>query len=71
MPIIPAIQETEIRKIASPGRKVNETPISTNRPGMVVCICNPRHIGDIRRRNEVPGQPQATSTRSCLEKKNN
>jgi hypothetical protein len=49
MPIIPAIWEGEIRRImvqGQPGQKVSETPISTNKLAMVVCICNPNYLSD-------------------------
>jgi hypothetical protein len=44
MPVIPATQEVEIRKIevqGQPGQKVSETPISANKQGMVACVCDP------------------------------
>jgi hypothetical protein len=43
---------------ASPG-KVSETPFSTNKPGIVVCTCDPSYVGDIGRSiwsEACPGQ---------------
>jgi hypothetical protein len=36
-------------------QKVSETPISTNKPGMVVHSCNPSYPGGISRRLKVQG----------------
>jgi hypothetical protein len=49
-PIIPVIWEAEIWRIVVRGhlgQKVSETPISTNKLGMVVYACNPRYMGSI------------------------
>jgi hypothetical protein len=49
-PVIPATWEAEIRKIVvqhQPGKKVSETPISTNKPAVVVHTCHPSYTGGI------------------------
>jgi hypothetical protein len=46
VPVIPATGEAEMRKIVILGQhmqKVSKTPISTNKLGMVGCICNPSY----------------------------
>jgi hypothetical protein len=51
--VILATQEAEIRRIkvqGQHGQKVSEAPISTNKLGMVVHLCNPNYTGDIGRR---------------------
>jgi hypothetical protein len=48
LPIIPAIQETEIRRIAVQGQseqQVSKTLISPKKPGMVVHTCDPSYTG--------------------------
>jgi hypothetical protein len=50
IPIIQAIQEAEIRKIricSQMRQKDREIPISTNKPGIMVNICNPSYTGGI------------------------
>jgi hypothetical protein len=44
---------------ASLGKKVTNTPVSTNKPGIGVHACNPSYSGGIGRRITVQGQPQA------------
>jgi hypothetical protein len=46
MTVIPATWDTEIRRIKP---LVNETPILTNKPDMVVHICNPKYVRGICR----------------------
>jgi hypothetical protein len=51
MPIIPVTEEMEVGKIAvgdQPMQKVSETPISTNKLGMIVHACGPIYMGDYR-----------------------
>jgi hypothetical protein len=48
MPVTPAMQEAEIRRILvqnQPGQKVKEDPISINKLGMVVHFCNSSYVG--------------------------
>jgi hypothetical protein len=33
-----------------PRQKVLETPISTNKPGLMVCACDPNYTGSVGRR---------------------
>jgi hypothetical protein len=42
-----------------PGKKVQETPISTNRPGMLASACHPSYTEDISRKVAVCCWPQA------------
>jgi hypothetical protein len=45
MPVIPATQETEIKKPLVPGhpeKKISKTSISTKKLGMMTHTCNPR-----------------------------
>jgi hypothetical protein len=44
---------------ASPGKKVSESTISTNKPDIVVHACHPSYVTGIDRRIIVRGQPQA------------
>jgi hypothetical protein len=53
MPVISASWEAEIRRIIVQSQPRQEDPISTNKPGMEVCACGPRHTGGIGRRVAV------------------
>jgi hypothetical protein len=53
----------EIQRIElefSLGKTVNETPISTNKPGVVIHACNPSYVGSIGRRMIVQDWPYET-----------
>jgi hypothetical protein len=53
MPVIPATWEAEMGRITAgsqPRQNVSETPISTNKLGMVVYSCNPSYARGIGRR---------------------
>jgi hypothetical protein len=59
MPVIPAIQETESRKITvqdQPWQKANESPSSTKRLGMALHAGHLSYRGDRGRRTPNPGQ---------------
>jgi hypothetical protein len=52
MPVIPTVQRQRSRRSwfkASLGKKLVR-PISINKPGMMVHICNPSYMGGIHRR---------------------
>jgi hypothetical protein len=67
MPIIPAMQEAEIRgsrfKASLNKKKVSET-VSKNKPGVVVHNCNPSYSGSRGRRIIVQGWPWAKTKNS-------
>jgi hypothetical protein len=56
MPVIPAMQETDIRRMevqGQPTKKVNEILISINKPSVVVHVYNPSYKDSIGRSNIV------------------
>jgi hypothetical protein len=61
-PIIPAAWKAKIGSVvvqAQPEQKVSETPISTNKPGMVAPNCNHSYLGGVGRRIAIQELPQA------------
>jgi hypothetical protein len=53
MPIILATQELEM---GQPRKKISQTPILTNKLGVVVPAGNPSYVGSIHRKITVTGQ---------------
>jgi hypothetical protein len=53
---------------ASVGKKVSETPISTNEPGTEASTCDPSYGRGISRRISVGGQPRDRKPETIPEK---
>jgi hypothetical protein len=67
--VIPAMQGAEIWRTKAPGQprqKVSKTPISTNKPGMVVHLFYPSYVRDASARILVRGQLLAKNGRPYL-----
>jgi hypothetical protein len=72
MPVIPATQEMNIRRImvhVQHRQNVNETPISTKKPDVVVYVFNPApsYMEGIDKRMAVQDEPWAKNMRPYLE----
>jgi hypothetical protein len=52
-------KNVRIKVQGQPRQKVIKAPISTNKPDVVLCTCNPSYVGGRSRRIVGPGQPQA------------
>jgi hypothetical protein len=48
---------------ANPGQKVSDTPISTNKLGVVACTCDPSYAGGVGKRIVVGKLAQGKTSR--------